>query len=193
MIHTFGSALFCSDTHFGQGNRCSFVCFGIGFGDETAVCHLVDYQITTVQCVFRETNWRPFGWVLNQPGQHCCFRHVQFTGVFGEIVLACRFNPVCTAVKIRTVQIMGDNFIFAQLFFNLQCKYRFFDFTSQRFFVTVQIYKPRELLGDGAAALYHFAGFDIGHHSTADTNRVNTAVFAEPLVFDGNQCIDCIW
>ena len=88
---------------------------------------------------------------------------------------------------------MGNNFVFAQFFFNLQCQYRFFDFTCQRFFATVQICKPCKLLSDGTAALYNFAGLEVCYHSTADTNWVNALMLTEALVFNGNQSVDDIW
>ena len=64
--------------------------------------------------------------------------------------------------------------------------------TGVGFFTAVQHRHTGQLLGDGTAALYDAAGFDIGHHSAGDADGIDALMGIETLVLDGDQSIDHI-
>ena len=126
LVRSFSFVCFCSDTYFRQLDFGCFVLLCFIFCDKFTLCHLIQNQIPAFQRIFREPDWRPSGRILDTACQHGCFWNGQLAGVFREEIFSCCFNPVCTAAKVGTVQIMRNDFVFTVLFFYFHCQNCFF-------------------------------------------------------------------
>ena len=119
-------------------------------------------------------------------GNHCRFRQIECRRRFSEIALRRLLNSVQTRPEKDPVHIQLQNFFFSKSSVHLPRQCHFNDLSADRFFLHPERV-PRQLHGQRARSLNHFAVFGISQTGTHRTNHVNATVLVKTLILASQQ------